>query len=98
MGQEANTAKERQKHLVTREGVVVSTKMQKTICVQVNRLVLHPVIKKYIRRKTRFLVHDEKKEARVGSRVKIEETRPISRKKRWRLVKVLSQNQVSQKD
>ena len=73
-----------------REGVVLSDKMQKTIIVEVTRLVQHPQFKKVIRRKMKYAVHDEKNEAKTGNKVQIVETRPLSKSKRWRLVKVLS--------
>ncbi len=72
-----------------REGVVISDKMQKTIVVEVTRLVQHPQFRKVIRRKVKYTVHDEKNEAKTGSKVQIIETRPLSKTKRWRLVKVL---------
>ena len=74
-----------------REGVVVSDKMQKTIVVSVERLVPH---KKYVRVRRRFKVHDEGNECRVGDRVRIQETRPLSRDKRWRLLSVLERAKV----
>jgi len=64
-------------------GVVVSNKMQKTIVVEVERLVMHPLYQKYLRRRSRFMAHDEKNDCKVGDRVQIEETRPLSRHKRW---------------
>ena len=72
----------------TREGFVVSSKMNKTIIVSVTRLLQHPKFTKVIKRQIRYAVHDEKKEAKEGDRVQIAETRPISKTKRWRLVKV----------
>src|SRR4051812_11116787 len=74
----------------TREGVVSSNKMQKTIIVEVVRLEQHPEFKKTIKRKVRYAAHDEKNEAKVGDKVRIIETRPLSKTKRWRLVGVLS--------
>lgn len=74
-----------------REGVVLSDKMHKTAIVEVTRLVQHPKFKKIIRRKIKYAVHDEKNEAKVGCKVEIVETRPISKTKRWRLVRVLAQ-------
>jgi small subunit ribosomal protein S17 len=71
-------------------GLVVSDKMQKTITVQVTRLEKHKKYKKYLRRHTKFYAHDEKREAKVGDTVEIQETRPTSKMKRWRLVKVLA--------
>ncbi len=70
-------------------GVVTSAKMQKSIVVMVERLVKHPLYKKYIKRRSKFMAHDERNEAREGDVVLIEETRPLSRRKRWRLVKIL---------
>jgi len=73
-----------------REGVVVSDKMQKSRIVEVTRLVQHPEFGKVIRRKIRYVVHDEKNESKMGNKVEIMETRPLSKTKRWTLVKVLS--------
>jgi small subunit ribosomal protein S17 len=70
-------------------GRVVSDKMQKTIVVEEERLVRHPRYHKYVRRRTKYYVHDEAGRARVGDVVRIEETRPLSHLKRWRLVEVL---------
>jgi small subunit ribosomal protein S17 len=70
-------------------GKVVSTKMQKTITVSVERYVPHPVYGKYQRRSTQFLAHDENNESREGDTVAIEECRPLSRHKSWRLVKIV---------
>jgi len=71
-------------------GKVVSNKMQKTITVSVERYVPHPQYGKYQRRTTNFLAHDENNESREGDVVAIEECRPLSRHKSWRLVKVIS--------
>ena len=73
----------------TLTGVVVSDKMDKTVVVQVERLVQHPVYKKYVRRRNRFAAHDENNECRVGDTVLIRQSRPLSRHKRWRVSKVL---------
>ncbi|HFE63348.1 MAG TPA: 30S ribosomal protein S17 [Caldithrix sp.] len=73
----------------TRVGVVVSDKMDKTAVVSVERLVKHPTYKKYIKRTSKFKAHDEKNECHVGDLVKIMETRPLSRTKRWRIVEVI---------
>jgi small subunit ribosomal protein S17 len=70
-------------------GKVVSNKMQKTITVAVERYVPHPVYGKYQRRTTQFLAHDENNESREGDTVAIEECRPLSRHKSWRLVKIV---------
>lgn len=72
-----------------RDGVVLSNKMQKTIIVQVTRVLEHPQFKKIIRRNIKYAVHDEKNEAKVGDKVRITETKPLSKTKRWRLVQVL---------
>ena len=74
-----------------REGIVLRNKMQKTIVVEIIRMVQHPQFKKVIRRKMRYAVHDEKNEAKPGDRVQIVSTRPISKTKRWRLVKIVTQ-------
>ena len=68
-----------------RVGVVVSDKMDKTISVEVRETVLHPLYKKYIRRRSRFLAHDEANEYKAGEKVRIVETRPLSKRKRWRV-------------
>jgi len=72
-----------------RVGVVTSNKMDKTISVSVARRIKHPVYKKYINRTTKLMAHDEKNECQEGDLVKIMETRPVSRKKRWRLVEIV---------
>lgn len=74
----------------TRVGTVVSDKMDKTITVRVDRVMHHPVYNKLIRLATKFKVHDEKEAADIGDTVRIEETRPLSKTKRWRLVEVIS--------
>ena len=73
-----------------RVGMVVSNKPDKTVTVSVETLVRHPLYKKRVRRSKRFLVHDERNEARVGDTVRIIETRPISARKRWRLASIVS--------
>ena len=73
----------------TRVGVVVSNKMQKTISVAIERRVPHKIYKKYFKKTTKLFAHDEKNECQVGDKVKIMETRPLSAKKRWRLVEIL---------
>ena len=72
-----------------REGVVVSDKMDKTVVVQVERLVRHERYHKYRRRRVRYKAHDETNECGVGDRVQIMETRPLSATKRWRVVQIL---------
>jgi small subunit ribosomal protein S17 len=73
----------------SRIGVVVSDKMDKTAVVAVERLVQHPVYKKFIKRTTKFKVHDAKNECKIGDKVRIAETRPLSKTKRWRIVEIL---------
>ncbi|HTM09739.1 MAG TPA: 30S ribosomal protein S17 [Verrucomicrobiae bacterium] len=73
-----------------RQGVVLSNKMQKTVIVAVERTVLHPKYKKYLKRRSKVKAHDEKGECRIGDRVIIVETRPLSRDKRWRVSKVVN--------
>ena len=73
----------------TRVGVVVSNKMQKTITVAIERKVPHTIYKKYFKKTTKLMAHDEKNESNIGDKVKIMETRPLSSKKRWRLVEVV---------
>ncbi len=73
----------------TRSGSVVSNKMDKTIVVAVRDSVRHPLYKKIIKRTVRFKAHDENNECNIGDRVQIMETRPLSKDKRWRLVKVI---------
>ena len=72
-----------------RMGLVVSNKMEKTIVVQVDRKVKHPIYGKFIRKSTKFMAHDEKNECSIGDIVLIEETRPLSKEKRYRLVKIV---------
>ncbi len=72
-----------------REGFVLKDKMDKTIIVEVTRLMPHAVYQKIIRRKIKYSVHDEKNQAKVGDKVRIVQTRPLSKKKRWTLIKVL---------
>lgn len=71
-----------------RIGVVASDKMTKTVVVRVDRLVKHPVYRKYVRRRKRFMAHDELG-AKIGDKVRIAETRPLSAKKRWRVVEII---------
>ena len=73
----------------TREGRVVSNKMDKTAVVRVDRLVQHPVLKRVVRRTTKFHVHDENNELSVGDWVRIMESRPLSKTKHWRLLEVI---------
>ena len=70
-------------------GVVVSTKPEKTVVVEVSRRVPHPLYRRYITRKKKFMAHDEDGAARNGDRVRIVESRPLSKRKRWRLEEVV---------
>jgi len=70
-------------------GVVSSDKMDKTVVVVVNRLVLHPVYKKYVRKRMKVKAHDEKNECHIGDKVLLIETRPLSREKRWRVKEIV---------
>ena len=73
----------------TRTGVVSSNKMDKTIVVAIERKVKHPLYGKFVKKTTKFHAHDEKNECSIGDTVKIMETRPLSKTKRWRLVEVV---------
>ncbi len=73
----------------TRTGVVVSNKMDKTITVAIERRVPHPIYKKFFKKTTKLMAHDEKQECALGDKVKIMETRPLSKNKRWRLVEIV---------
>ena len=73
----------------TRFGTVTSNKMEKTITVAVERKVKHPIYGKFVKKTTKFHAHDEKDECTIGDVVKIMETRPLSKTKRWRLVEVI---------
>ena len=79
----------------TRIGLVVKDSLDKTLTVTVERLVQHPLIKKYIKRRTRVLVHDENNTAKVGDKVKIMEGRPVSKHKRWHLSEVMQKNETA---
>jgi small subunit ribosomal protein S17 len=70
-------------------GLVLSTKMTKTIVVEVSRRVPHPLYQRIVTKRNKFYAHDEKGEAKTGDRVRIVETRPLSRLKRWRLTEVI---------
>ena len=78
----------------TRVGRVVSNKMDKTVVVSVETLRHHPLYKKTIRRAVKFKAHDEKNECRLGDTVKIIETRPLSKEKRWRVAEIITKREV----
>jgi len=80
-------------HRKERVGDVVSNKMNKTIVVRVERRFRHPRFKKVVTAYSKFYAHDEKNEAKVGDRVRIQETRPLSKTKSWRLVEIVERNQ-----
>ena len=88
--EQTNTAE--RGHRKERVGEVLSTKMAKTIIVRVARRFPHPRFKKVITRFVKFYAHDEKQEAQVGDTVRIQETRPLSKTKRWRLIQVVAKN------
>ena len=79
-----------QKKRQEKVGVVTSNKMQKTVVVTVERQIIQPFYKRVVRRSKSFLAHDEKNECRPGDRVRIQETRPLSRQKRWRVVEIVN--------
>ena len=90
---DTNNAEETKRgHRKEREGEVISNKMTKTVVVRVERRFPHPKYKKVVTGFTKFYAHDEKGEARPGDRVRIEESRPLSKLKRWRLVEVIERN------
>ncbi|MCQ2283962.1 MAG: 30S ribosomal protein S17 [Bacteroidales bacterium] len=72
-----------------REGLVVSDKMDKSIVIKVERKMKHPIYGKFLKRSTKFMAHDEKNECHIGDRVRIMETRPLSKNKCWRLVEII---------
>jgi small subunit ribosomal protein S17 len=85
--------KEGQQHRREWYGNVVSNKMNKTVVVAVERSVIHPVYKKVLRRVTKLKAHDEENVCKVGDRVQLTETRPISKDKHWRVVRVMVKGQ-----
>ena len=70
-------------------GIIASDKMQKTVVVRVDRLIKHPTYKRYVRRRSKFMAHNELEGVGIGDQVRIVETRPLSARKRWRVVEVL---------
>ena len=75
-----------------RIGVVVSNKMDKSIVVEIERREKHPIYGKFIKKTSRFMAHDEKQECNIGDTVRIMETRPLSKRKRWRLVEIIERS------
>lgn len=90
MNEEKNTvSQKRQSKRKTRTGVVTSNKMEKSITVAIEKRVKHPIYKKFFKKTTKFMAHDEKNECSIGDMVKIMETKPLSKMKKWRLVEVV---------
>jgi len=93
--QNENTTKELEKYQEKRNkrkvriGKVVSNKMDKSVVVAIEKRVIHPLYKKFYKRTSKFMAHDEKNECNIGDIVKIMETRPLSARKRWRVVEIL---------
>jgi small subunit ribosomal protein S17 len=85
----AEEQKKEESNRTTKVGVVVSTKMQKTVVVAVENVVKHGMYQKYIKRTSKFLAHSEQTGVNVGDRVLIEETRPLSKRKRWNVREIL---------
>jgi small subunit ribosomal protein S17 len=77
-------------------GIVVGHKMDKTAAVLVSRLKKHEIYKKYVRRQTKYLVHDPQNKCLVGDRVRIIETRPVSKKKRWQVLEIVERSAVDE--
>ena len=93
MPEVAENQAERRGNRKERVGEVISDRMNKTIVVRVQRRFPHPQFRKVVTAYTKFYAHDEKNEARTGDRVRIQETRPLSRLKRWRLVEVVERGE-----
>ena len=72
-----------------RTGVVVSDKMEKSITVEIGRKVKHPIYGKFVKKTSSFIAHDEKNDCNIGDTVRIMETKPLSKRKRWRLVEII---------
>jgi small subunit ribosomal protein S17 len=92
MAETTNEVKTERGHRKERVGEVISNKMTKTIVVRVERRFPHPRYKKVVTGYSKFYAHDEKSEAKVGDKVRIRETRPLSKLKNWRLVEVVEKN------
>jgi len=87
---------EKQSRRKVRQGVVVSNKMNKTVVVKVTRSIQHPIYNKTIQRAKKFKAHDEENKCAIGDIVEIHETRPLSKDKRWRVVKILKKAQLGE--
>ena len=79
-----------------RTGTVVSDKMDKTVVVQIERIITHRLYRKSLRRRKRYQAHDERNDCRLGDRVLIEESRPLSKQKHWRVVEILDRHEVAE--
>ena len=93
MAETVQTQVENRGNRKERVGEVISNKMNKTIVVRVERRFPHPAYRKVVTAYTKFYAHDEKSEAKTGDRVRIQETRPLSKLKRWRLVEVVERGE-----
>jgi small subunit ribosomal protein S17 len=71
-------------------GMVISDKMDKTVVVQIDRMIQHPMYKKYIRRRSRLKAHDDQNRCKIGDKVRISEARPLSKSKSWRVTEILT--------
>ena len=78
------------RHQKEQVGIVLSNKMERSTVVEVTRLIPHPIYRKVVRRRKKYVAHDEKKVCKVGDKVRIRATRPISKTKCWRVVEILS--------
>ncbi|MBT4902616.1 MAG: 30S ribosomal protein S17 [Verrucomicrobia bacterium] len=95
MTETETTSSARNSHRKVREGIVVSSNMDKTVVVKISRRIAHPLYKKIITKFSKFHTHDEKNEAQVGDLVEIMETRPVSKTKRWRLVRIVKSGELA---
>lgn len=86
---ELDKSQEKRNKRKVRIGKVVSNKMNKSVVVAIEKRVIHPLYKKFYKRTSKFMAHDEKNECNIGDIVKIMETRPLSARKRWRVVEIL---------
>lgn len=84
---------EKKRHIKSMVGKVVSDKMDKTVVVLAERMALHPVYHKYVKIRKKYKAHDEKNECKVGDKVLIVETRPLSKEKRWRVKQIIEKAQ-----
>jgi len=87
---EEKSSQKAEKHSTTKIGVVISNKMEKTVVVAVENMVKHEMYQKYIKRTSKFMAHCENNDCKVGDRVVIEETRPLSRRKRWNVREIVA--------